>query len=505
MRKLKIYVCENFAPDYRGAVESGKFPDVTVVSFPCWCSRRGDSDQFFNCEAARCNPVTEDCLLMCGRQCPILNSSQLPKGMETRTFNYCQEYMLSESMINYIISKGGYLVSSGWLDNWAERIRDAGFDQELARQFYRTCSQELILIDSGYDPEVEEKMAALSAFLDMPYQILSTGSESPIVMLRSIVNLWRLQKQSADYEATINELRQESAEYSTVLSIIERITISTGKRTIIGKLMDVCTVLFGAKSLRFYDRTDEAADTNAEIARLIDAANLNFIVSPDRQKMYIKIHYEAELFGVLAIDDLVFPQYVDRYLSLAVSVSRIGALALSNAAKIEALEISRDTMAYISYHDTLTGLYNRTYFNDALQAHTDHPSPAIFVFDIDGLKEVNDRFGHAEGDRLIKMAAEALRQCFRETDMLARIGGDEFAAIVPECSPKIAQSISARVEEAVDCFNSSSQDLNYVLAISAGYALKDRPDTELEALVKKADFRMYENKLKRKKSQGRFH
>ncbi|MGI9860188.1 diguanylate cyclase [Moorella naiadis] len=90
-------------------------------------------------------------------------------------------------------------------------------------------------------------------------------------------------------------------------------------------------------------------------------------------------------------------------------------------------------IVHLSYHDALTGLYNRRYAEEWLQdaANTVKLPVAVIMADVNGLKLANDVFGHEEGDRLLKMAAEVLQGCLRAGDVICRWGGDEFLLLLP--------------------------------------------------------------------------
>lgn len=104
---------------------------------------------------------------------------------------------------------------------------------------------------------------------------------------------------------------------------------------------------------------------------------------------------------------------------------------------------------YLSFHDKMTGLYNRRYFeNELKRLETSRKLPiAILIADLDNLKYINDQFGHLKGDQYIKIAAEIIKNSTREADIAARIGGDEFALILPETTLKEADLIYQRIKK----------------------------------------------------------
>ncbi|NCC62793.1 MAG: diguanylate cyclase, partial [Verrucomicrobiae bacterium] len=110
---------------------------------------------------------------------------------------------------------------------------------------------------------------------------------------------------------------------------------------------------------------------------------------------------------------------------------------------------AENELLYLSYHDHLTGLYNRRYFEQELK-NLDTPENlplSIIMFDVNGLKLVNDSFGHDLGDVLLKKSAEAIKKACREDDIAARIGGDEFVILLPRTTAAEAAQISNHIKE----------------------------------------------------------
>ena len=145
-----------------------------------------------------------------------------------------------------------------------------------------------------------------------------------------------------------------------------------------------------------------------------------------------------------------------------------------------------------SYRDRLTGLSNRRYFDDeAVRLQTSREFPvAVFAFDLDGLKQVNDRDGHAAGDALLQAMAVFLTQFFRAGDRVIRQGGDEFVVLLPATTAEEAERVRARLGAALAQFNAGSV---CPLRFSTGVAVAaDAGDWA--AAIKRADERLYESK-----------
>ena len=157
-----------------------------------------------------------------------------------------------------------------------------------------------------------------------------------------------------------------------------------------------------------------------------------------------------------------------------------------------------ERMAHLADHDPLTGLVNRRRFEADLRVHLEDaegdPEGALLMLDLDNFKEVNDSLGHRVGDQLIVAVATLLRQGARAGDQVARIGGDEFALLLPTADAAAARFVAQDVLERVRGLAQSHEGVLRRVSASIGVVLIGDRRTSLEDLVSAADMTMYDAK-----------
>lgn len=160
----------------------------------------------------------------------------------------------------------------------------------------------------------------------------------------------------------------------------------------------------------------------------------------------------------------------------------------------------QDRLQYLSMHDPLTGLFNRAYFEQEMHrlGGNRYAPVGVILSDVDGLKIVNDTLGHEEGDTLLKKVADVIRGVLRAGDVVARVGGDEFAVLLPKSNRQSVESVVQRIRDAVKRYNDENPGLP--LSVSIGFAVSSAEWADMGELFKEADNNMYREKLHRSRS-----
>ena len=152
---------------------------------------------------------------------------------------------------------------------------------------------------------------------------------------------------------------------------------------------------------------------------------------------------------------------------------------------------------YLSMHDFLTGLYNRRYFVESLHQHDFKKNLplGLMMIDLNGLKILNDAYGHDYGDLALKMTADLLKEVFNEEQTVSRIGGDEFAVIIPHATEDIMNNYYKNIMKKLK----NKKIKHIALSLAVGYELKHDINTDVDEVLRIAESHMYRHKFKESK------
>jgi diguanylate cyclase (GGDEF)-like protein/PAS domain S-box-containing protein len=214
-------------------------------------------------------------------------------------------------------------------------------------------------------------------------------------------------------------------------------------------------------------------------------------IMPQVEQYWIDVFGKVAITGEPAYYENLFATNGRHYATYSYSPKKFQFAVL--VSDIEDRIQREERINYLSYHDPLTGLYNRRFYEEELKRlDTERNMPlTIAMGDINGLKLVNDALGHQAGDELIKNVAEAIRLCCRTDDIIARVGGDEFVIILTNTDALEAEKLLARIGSIA----LGHQVKGIVTSISFGYETKTSKEQSMDELFKSAEDQMYRHKL----------
>jgi len=206
----------------------------------------------------------------------------------------------------------------------------------------------------------------------------------------------------------------------------------------------------------------------------------------------VPIVAKDKVLGVMGVGSYRSRQFPDREVKLLSTIANQMGMAIENAQLYEqALELAST--------DGLTGLYNRRYLMEQVErelnrAERSNGSVSLMMIDLDGLKAINDRFGHHEGDSILKGLGGIIKVNTRASDVAARWGGDEFMLLTPETSSKGAGRIGERIRSQVEGYRPKIDGEEVRITISVGIASCPAHASDVTQLLQRVDEAMYSAK-----------
>ena len=262
------------------------------------------------------------------------------------------------------------------------------------------------------------------------------------------------------------------------------------------ELLRQVEVPFGTGAIGWMARRGEPI-VNARPGADFEAARVASDTSTLQSMVAFPLMVRDRFIGALAAYHVEPDHFTAAHLRVLDRVSAQAAKVVQDALVFE--QIRSDSLT-----DSLTGLANSRAFiahteREMAKADRQDTQRALLVIDVDRFKAINDRFGHDVGDQALRAIGTAIRQAVRSYDFCARNGGDEFVVFLTECNEDGVSERAAEIQAAVEALSlETSAGVEVRLGISVGWATYPRDGHSLEALVKTADKRMYQNKSSRR-------
>ena len=326
---LVFAVCESFRREVESIVCGVGFEGVSVHVRPATCGRRRLGWEAIVGGHLSAHPFAKMCVA--GGFCVqhLAESNPDSTRIEIGGTNQCLYLLAGEAHVEHSQSRGLYVLSPGWLEQWEEHMRDWGFDSARARDFFGESMSGLLLLDSGLYPNAPVRLKSLSEFVGLPASSVPVGLDMIRRWASQQVLRWRLESAEAGRRAARAETQRVSAHSAMVLDLMSHIASEYSEAEVIQQGINLCTILFAPERVAF--------DGSVPAVDLPDASSTS-----SGRGFQIRIRRGKEDFGVLEVEGVAFPESRERYISAALSMGAVMALAIGNARSYQALEMAKD-------------------------------------------------------------------------------------------------------------------------------------------------------------------
>lgn len=330
---LCILCCANFQAELTAAAALEGGDEVRVAAFPARCGRPPLGwDELPPLTAPDCSEV-----LVLGRAC-LKDLATAPAPLPSRRLlvqEQCFHLVACPSLVNEALGQGAYLVTPSWLADWRGHLAELGFSPDSGAELWRESCRELLLLDTGLDPQAPANMAEAAAALGVPARCVAVGLDQTRLLLGRWLAEWRLRNEQQRAQEQEWRHRRELADQVSAMDLLARLAKSRQEPEAIAAILDLCRMLFAPDQL-YYLRVEGGIpqpEPGLPLA-LLDAMtglDRDHAWLPSGRGFMVRIAQGDQTLGVVALDQLAFPEHRARYLNLTLGLLGVWALAIDNA------------------------------------------------------------------------------------------------------------------------------------------------------------------------------
>ena len=341
--KLCIMSCSHFHAEIQACVAAQAWPDVVCAALPARCGRPPLS--WAEIGAA----VPPDCtqLMLLGRACHAGLGQPPPKFLPAQvlTQEQCFHLVAGPTQVAQAIEGGSYLMSPGWLGDWREQIEKMGFPLPLAGEFFREFAQELVLLDTGLNPDSRQQLQEMGAALDIPRRTMVVGLDHMRLFLGNLVLEWRLELARQSAQERQRQNAKSLADHVTALDLMGQLTRQGRESEVLSGMEDLFRMLFAPTVYHYLPAADAGgADLPADVRELLHSLNQAYAWTPARSGFVLRLLRNEQCLGFVYVDGFQFPQFKEQYLNLALAMIDVCNLSIESARTRKRL-IEADKMA----------------------------------------------------------------------------------------------------------------------------------------------------------------
>ncbi|SDW56965.1 diguanylate cyclase [Thiocapsa roseopersicina] len=515
---LCLRVCSHFRQDVETALAGLGEEGVRVQAYPAVCTLRPGRCNLADARETPPPEGSDGALVLLGCDAETRAAPPDPR-VHLVKLDHCIHLLAGSDVLEPEIQGGAYLVTAGWLKQWREHLRGMGFDRETAGEFFRECTRELLLLDTGSDAHALGELEALAGYLGLPCRSRYVGLDYLRLFLSGAIAKWRNLAAEAKTQEVLAQANRKVADYAMAFDLLVRLSHITDEEATIAAIQELFAMLFGCTNLVYAQveegrvkeifAAEERPRDRLDLQQAIDALHEGYLIMPSGNGFFLRIDYKDAVLGLILVREIPFPAYRDQYLNLGLAISNLCGLAISNARTFVKLQETEQNLRRerdinsrlfqqvraLADTDPLTELLNRRRFSELAEVEFDrakrYSNPiAVIMIDIDHFKQVNDTYGHGVGDQVLKAIAERLR-AVRVSDLLARYGGEELVALCPETNAQEAERLAERLRLALLERDIETTEGPIPITASLGVATRERGVENLGALVDRADQALY--------------
>ncbi len=348
-----LLVCENIVKEVRKVVEEAGYSDVVVEPYSSLSHRcrnqRVEKEDIAPYTTRFSTGFERVYLITCGCRPSLSGDEPATYPFELLSGNVSGAGLfLPADMIDMYIRTGAYLVLPCYARRWRSYLSCQGFNRETARDFFSGAIKKIVLIDTGVHTGADSDVREFAEYLRLPYEILPAGVSSLALHISELLLQWRLEKEKGRCMKILAESSRKLADYSMSFELIDRFSVIMPEEKVIENIFDLFSTLFspGLSSYAVFDQglllktitRPEPGIPSGSFPVEADNYTADYELLDTKKGFMLPFRYNNQVYGVLRMEDLAFPEYLESYIEVAVIISHICALAIFNARTFRNLE-----------------------------------------------------------------------------------------------------------------------------------------------------------------------
>lgn len=331
--KLCLLCCHHFYPEVAAAVAAEGWEDVSVAAFPARCGRPPLGwDELHPLTGKECTRI-----VIFGRTCLAGLGTPPDDWPEVRQIQQdeCFNLVAGTTLVADAISRGAYLITPGWLEDWRGNLGTMGFNEGNAGEFFRDFARELLLLDTGVAADTPHKFAELSNAVSLPVTRVPVGLDYLRPSLARLVAEWHLDEQQQQVLEREHDFVRELAGYKSAMDFLGCMTQLKNERIAISAIAELFQMLFAPHVFHYVRFEGGTAICDAslppDLSQQVRALTGDWAWTESQTGFLLRISKSKEVLGIVVVDRFKFPEYRGHYLNLALSFAGVAGLAIDNA------------------------------------------------------------------------------------------------------------------------------------------------------------------------------